>query len=136
MNVDMSSDFANYVKELLAPLGQVRSKKMFGGAGIYINDLFCALVIDDTLYFKGDDQNEEEFAAGGCPPFVYKHKDGRAVSVRYYRPPEEAMDNPMEMARWARLGMAAALRKSAKADAKPQKKLAARSKKPGTTKEK
>lgn len=130
----MSSDFENYVKELLAPLGRVRSKKMFGGAGIYINELFCALVIDDTLYFKGDDQNEDEFVAGGCPPFVYKHKDGRAVSVRYYRPPEEAMDNPMQMARWARLGLAAALRKSARAVAKAQRKQPARSKKPDSTK--
>jgi DNA transformation protein len=116
----MSSDFIDYITELLTPLGHVRSKRMFGGSGIYINDLFCALVIDDILYFKGDDQNEGEFSAAGCPPFTYE-KVGSTVSIRYYRAPEEAMDNPMEMARWARLGMAAALRKAAAADAKPKR---------------
>jgi len=120
----MSSDFIDYINELLAPLGHVRSKRMFGGTGIYINDLFCALVIDEILYFKGDEQNEAEFRAAGCAPFTYE-KIGSTVSIRYYRAPEEALDNPMEMAQWARLGMAAALRKSAKTDAKPKRTPAA-----------
>jgi len=107
----MSSDFVDYVNELLAPLGSVRSKRMFGGVGIYINDYFCALIADDCLYFKGDDDNEAEFAASKCPPFTYE-KGGIVHAMRYYRAPDEAMDNPMEMARWARLGLAAAMRKA------------------------
>jgi DNA transformation protein len=108
----MTSDFVDYVNELLAPLGSVRSKRMFGGVGIYINDLFCAIIADDCLYFKGDDENGAEFAAARCMPFTYE-KGGVVHSMRYYRAPEEAMDNPTEMIRWARLGLAAALRKTA-----------------------
>ncbi len=108
----MASDFIDYVTELLAPIGSVRCKRMFGGTGIYINELFCAIVADDTLYFKGDAQNEAEFTAAGCPPFTYL-KDGAEFAMRYYRVPEEALDNSNEMMRWARLGLAAALRKSA-----------------------
>ncbi len=36
-------------------MGQVRSKRMFGGVGLYINELFCAIIVDDCLYFKGDE---------------------------------------------------------------------------------
>jgi len=107
----MPTDFVNYVNELLDPLGSVRAKRMFGGVGIYINDYFCALIAGDCLYFKGDDQNEAEFAAAQCPPFTYE-KDGIVHAMRYYRAPDEAMDNPVEMARWARLGLAAAMRKA------------------------
>jgi DNA transformation protein len=108
----ISSDFIDYVSELLTPLGSVRSKRMFGGVGIYINELFCAIIIDDALYFKGDEINEAEFHASDCVPFTYE-KQGVAQTMRYYRVPEEAMDNAQEMMHWARLGLAAALRKAA-----------------------
>lgn len=116
----MSSDFIVYLTEVLAPLGGVRSKRMFGGVGIYINNLFCAIIADDCLYFKGDDENEAEFVAGKCPPFTYE-KDENVYSMRYYRAPDEAMDNAEEMLRWARLGLAAALRKTANPKAKAKK---------------
>jgi len=108
----MASDFIEYVTELLLPLGHIRCKRMFGGTGIYINELFCAIVVDDTLYFKGDALNEAEFKAAGCPQFTYM-KDGTEFAMRYYRVPEQALDNSSEMMVWARLGLAAALRKSA-----------------------
>lgn len=115
----MSSDFIEYLADVLAPLGTVRSKRMFGGVGVYIDGLFCAIIVDDCPYFKGDDDNEAQFAASGCLPFTYK-KEGVEYSMRYYRATEEAMDDPEEMCRWASLGLAAALRKSA--NAKPKAK--------------
>jgi DNA transformation protein len=125
----MSSDFINYLTEVLAPLGNVRSKRMFGGVGIYINNLFCAIIADDCLYFKGDDTNEAEFIAGKCPPFTYE-KDGKVYSMRYYRAPDDAMDNAEEMLHWARLGLAAALRKAANPKPKSKKSSVEKPKKP------
>jgi DNA transformation protein len=108
----MATDFIDYVTELLLPMGHIRCKRMFGGTGIYINDLFCAIVVADTLYFKGDALNEAEFRAEDCPQFTYL-KEGVEFAMRYYQVPEQALDNSNEMLRWARLGLAAALRKSA-----------------------
>ena len=116
----MSSDFIDYLAEVLAPLGNVRGKRMFGGVGIYIDNLFCAIIVDDYLYFKGDDDNEAQFIASKCPPFIYE-KNGVDFSMRYYRVPDEAMDDAGVMIRWARLGLAAALRKTANPKSKPQK---------------
>ena len=108
----MSADFIEYLNEVLAPLGSVRGKRMFGGVGVYIDNLFCAIIVDDVLYFKGDDDNEDQFRAKKCPAFTYQ-KDGTDYSMRYYRVPDEALDDADEMLRWARLGLAAALRKAA-----------------------
>jgi DNA transformation protein and related proteins len=116
----MSSDFIDYVTELLTPLGSVRSKRMFGGIGIYIDGLFCAIIADDALYLKADDINEAEFQAAGCEQITYE-KQGEIFAMRYYRVPEEAMDNSHEMMRWAKLGMAAALRKATDPKSKKKK---------------
>ncbi|MES2117213.1 MAG: TfoX/Sxy family protein [Pseudomonadota bacterium] len=120
----VSPDFLAYLADVLAPLGTVRSKRMFGGVGIYIDELFCAIIDDDCLYFKGDDENEAQFRAAHCPPFTYQ-KQGEACALRYYRVPDEAMDDAGAMLRWARLGMAAALRKQAQPKARPKKAAAA-----------
>ncbi|HJU99091.1 MAG TPA: TfoX/Sxy family protein [Burkholderiaceae bacterium] len=116
----VSPDFLSYLADVLAPLGSVRSKRMFGGVGIYIDELFCAIIDDDCLYFKADDDNEAQFLAARCAPFTYQ-KQGDVCALRYYRVPDEAMDDASDMLRWARLGMAAALRKQAQPQAKKKK---------------
>ena len=57
--------------ELLGPAGRVRARAMFGGHGIYVDDLFVALVAFDRLYLKADAQTRAQFEAAGCHPFVY-----------------------------------------------------------------
>ncbi|MBV8667222.1 MAG: TfoX/Sxy family protein [Burkholderiaceae bacterium] len=126
----MASDYLDYVTELLSPLGSVRAKSMFGGIGVYIDSLFCALIVDDCLYFKGDDDNEADYLAAGCEPFTYIAK-GVTQRLRYYRVPDEALDNPQAIASWARLGMAAALRKANKS---ANKRSSPTSRKPTTRK--
>lgn len=113
----MSDQYIDYLLELLRPLGSVRAKRMFGGIGIYIDELFCAIVIDDSLYFKGDEQNIARYQAEACVPFTYD-RDGVATIMHYYRVPDEALDSAHALAPWARLGMEAALRKSAQAASK------------------
>jgi TfoX/Sxy family transcriptional regulator of competence genes len=54
--------------------------------------------------------------------------------MRYYRVPDEAMDEPEQMRHWARLGLAAALRKGTKPKAKVKKSAAGVTKKPHPTK--
>ena len=37
-------DFVDLCRELLSPAGAVRAKRMFGGHGLYVDDLFVAIV--------------------------------------------------------------------------------------------
>ena len=95
--------------ELLTPLGATRARRMFGGFGLYIDDLFIALIAADRLYLKVDAQTRASFEAAGCLPFVYDAA-GKQVSLGYFSAPEEAMESPPLMQPWARLALAAALR--------------------------
>ena len=108
-----SKDFAAYVQELLAGLGPVRVKPMFGAAGLYANDLMFAIISDDSLYLRVDSELEERFRAEGSAPFVYKARDGQEMQLGYWSAPEAALEDPDEALTWARLSLEAAMRKQA-----------------------
>lgn len=109
-------EFVEHCAELLGSVGLVRSRRMFGGRGFYIDDLFVALIAGERLYLKVDAQTRSAFEAAGCAPFVYAAV-GKSVALGYFSAPDDAMESPPLMRPWARLALAAALRARA---AKPR----------------
>ena len=101
--------FTDYLHELFAPLGTIRIRRMFGGAGVFLDDVMFALVADEVLYLKADDENRPQFEAEGLEAFSYESR-GKRVTLSYFRAPDEAMDSPALMHPWARGALAAALR--------------------------
>ncbi|CAN5116774.1 hypothetical protein BH11PSE10_BH11PSE10_09040 [soil metagenome] len=120
-------EFTQHCCELLSAVGSVRSRAMFGGRGIYIDELFVALIGGEQLYLKVDALTRPQFEAAGCTPFRYR-KDEEWLAMGYFSAPEEAMESPALMQPWARLAVAAALRARVK---KPVKKAAKTSAKAG-----
>jgi len=106
----VSSDYLDFVLEQLAPLGVLRSRKMFGGVGLYANDLFFALIDDDVLYLKGDESLKADFAAAGSVPFRPFGPDDKPMA--YWTAPIEAMDDPELLVAWARRSVGVAARKT------------------------
>ena len=51
----MSSNYLEYIMEILAPHSEMTSKPMFGGHGIYKNGIIVAFIAYDELYFKVDE---------------------------------------------------------------------------------
>jgi len=111
--------FASYCAELLASAGEVRTQRMFGGWGLYIDDLFVAIIAGDTLYLKVDEQTRSQFEAAGGHRFEYSAR-GKQNALGFWTVPAEAMDSPHLMRPWARLAMQAAL--GARAAARPRAK--------------
>ena len=105
------NEFVEYLLELFQPFGEVKVKSMFGGFGIFRRDLMFGLVADDTLYLKVDEKSRSEFQSKGLSPFVYKMK-GKECTMPYYQAPDEAMEDPEEMAQWAKKAYDAAKRAS------------------------
>ena len=126
------NSFVEHVVEMLQPLGDVSARSMFGGWGVYCDGLMFALIANDELYLKGDDQTKAEYAAASMAPFIYENPTGtKRIEMRYYAATAEAMDDPVELLQWAKKGVAAAARG---ADAKKPKKKAASSGKPAALK--
>lgn len=102
-------EFTSHCVDLLSALGLVRTKRMFGGVGFYIDEVFIALIAYERLYLKVDAQTRPHFEAAECRPFVYDGA-GKSVTLNYFSAPEEAMESPPLMQNWARLALEAALR--------------------------
>lgn len=105
----MRDAFVAHVLELLAALGSVKARRMFGGHGIYCDGLFIAIVLDDMLYLKADDHSRADFERAGCERFSYL-RQGRPARLNFYRAPEDAMDAPRRMLPWGKKALAVALR--------------------------
>ncbi len=105
-------DFAAYCAELLASAGGVRSKRMFGGYGFYVDELFVAIIVGDALYFKADEQSQLLFLDAGSSRFEYT-RHGKQQGMGFWTDPAEAMDSPDLMRPWVQLAMDAALRSRA-----------------------
>jgi len=114
----MSQGFVDHCLELLAPLGRVRARRMFGGHGIYADDVFVALIAGERLYVKVDADTEARFTAAGCAPFVYEGQ-AKPIKMSYWTVPDEAMESPSLMLPWARLAMQAAVKAAAAKAGKP-----------------
>ncbi|WP_295641911.1 TfoX/Sxy family protein [uncultured Methylibium sp.] len=127
-------EFAAHCVELLAPLGAVRAKRLFGGHGIYVDELMIALIADETLYFKTDAQTLPRWQAAGGRAFVYESRragqERKVTAMSYWTPPDEALDSPSLLAPWGRLALEAALRAHAARAARPRKSAAAAATKP------
>ena len=118
-------EFASYVVELLQTIGPVRSKRMFGGFGMFLEDLMFGLIAGNELYLKVDVESRTDFEDLGLSPFVY-NKNGKSMEMSYFQPPEEAMEDSEIMAEWANKAYSAALRAAAK---KPKHKAKKKSRK-------
>jgi len=91
----------------------VRMRRMFGGTGIYADDVMFALEAYGEIYLKADEISQPAFRDAGSRAFVYE-KDGRRVEMSYWLLPEEAHDDADAAAAWARLALEAARRGKSK----------------------
>lgn len=104
----VSREFRDFVLEQFTILKNVRARAMFGGVGIYADDLFFALIADDVLYLKVDDQNRRDFEAAGKKPF--KPFPDRPSAMAYYELPEDVLEDPERLLAWSRNAIEAARR--------------------------
>jgi len=108
-----TDDFIVFIEELLAGLGPVTTKRMFGGAGVFADGVMFGLIADDTLYLKADAATQPVFKAEGLSPFVYPGKS-RPIAMSYWRIPNRLYDSPEELCAWARDALVVARRVDAK----------------------
>ncbi len=109
---------AEHIRELFREFGDVRMRRMFGGAGLYADGLMFALLSDGLIYLKADAVTARDFERENCAPFQYDTKTGRRAVMSYWRLPERLYDDADELALWARRALAVAREPAARTAAK------------------
>ncbi len=85
---------------------------MFGGVGLYCDDVFFGILARDTLFLKVDETNRHDYEDTGMEAFrPYPNRSG---SMKYYAVPVGILESPLELAAWARKSIAAAQTHSSK----------------------
>ncbi len=92
---------------------------MFGGAGLYLDDTFFAILANDVLYLKVDERSRGAFEAAGAAPF--KPFADKPHTMSYYEAPAEVMEESEELCAWARRAWETARRAGVKARSKRKK---------------
>ncbi len=72
---------------------------MFGGYGIYYQDLFFAIISNSRLYFKTNPTIAKQYQDYGMEPFQPNPKQ---KLKNYYEVPEEILEDKRKLIQWAR----------------------------------
>lgn len=100
-----NKEFHDAVLPRLEPLGEVTSKPMFGGYGVFHEGAMFALISGDGLFFKVDDRNRERYTAAGSAQYK---------PMPYFRVPPDVLAEGTALLEWARLSVEAAHTKPVK----------------------
>ena len=78
----VTPSFRSFVEDQLERVVPIRTRSMFGGVGIWTGELFFALIADDVLYLKVDDETRGAYEERGLSPFRPYGSDGMEMSYR------------------------------------------------------
>jgi len=106
-------EFADHIVDLMESIGSVSARAMFGGFGIFLDGVMFGLIADNVLFFKVDQESEDELKALELEPFTY-NKKGKEFKMSYYQAPAEVLEDSEAMARWALKAHRAAVRAASK----------------------
>ncbi len=98
--------FVEFVLDQLSEITGVRAQAMFGGTGLYCNDVFFGIIHRDVFYLKVNDDTRAVFQRAGMKPF--KPYAGQAMTMGYYEVPLAVLENPPDLAVWAKRAVAVA----------------------------
>jgi len=103
----LSSTFADYVLDQLTESGSIVSRKMFGGLGIYVDDVFCAIVgSSNRFYLRVGPKNINDFKKEGMTQF-----SGRGgAGMPYYEVPEHVLEDSSILSEWVSKASGEAIR--------------------------
>ncbi len=111
-----STEYVEYIKELLGGFPDLTTKKYFGGVAFrsswFGKDTQFGVVLADVLYFVVDDETRPKYENKGMKPFSYDKKDKTVIVKKWFSAPEELFDDAELMNDWAMEALEAAIRSS------------------------
>ncbi len=87
-----NKEFSNEVMNLLAPLGSLDIKPMFGGYGIFHEGAMFALISGNGLFFKVDNSNRATYEKAGSKQYK---------PMPYYQVPADIFKEEAKLLAWA-----------------------------------
>ena len=99
------NEYLQYVLNQLRRFGPVMPRRLFGGYGLYADDVMFGIVNDDVMYLKIDKQSIHDYIAAGMTAFAPTSK----ITLKtLYEVPADVLEDTDQLAAWARRAVTAA----------------------------
>jgi DNA transformation protein and related proteins len=63
-----NTEYAEFLREQLAPLGRIAMRRMFGKTGVFCDGAMLGMVAENVLYLRVDDENRAAFEEARTSP--------------------------------------------------------------------
>jgi DNA transformation protein len=93
----VSFEYLNFIMEKLYPIGDIKSRAMFGGYGIFHEGLMFALISEDTLYLKVSESNRNMYIQAHSQPFPH--------GISYWEVPTDVLEEDEVLHKWANISI-------------------------------
>ena len=103
-----TTEYTEYVIELLEPIGPLRTGRFFGGVGISNGFVQFAMIMGNSLYFAVNEDTRVKYEQAGMQPFSYMTKKGRVQVCKYFELPEDILTDAEQLRLWANEAMCVA----------------------------
>ena len=91
--------FKDFILDQLRDLDSLEARRMFGGFGVYQDEIFFGIVHKDRLFFKIDDSTVGEYRKRKMKPF---RPNPKQTLRSYYQVPVEIIEDADQLADWSR----------------------------------
>lgn len=107
----LSKEYRSAVEARICQVRPIRCKPMFGGAALYADDLIFAILDDDRIWFKADEQNRADYEGRGREQW---RPMPQAPPMGYFELPAEVYADDAELSKWIERSLDVARRKAEK----------------------
>lgn len=90
--------FRDRVLALLSGLGEVTSRPLFGGHGLYRGEAIFGILSGSKIYLKVDERSRADYESRSMGPF---RPNERQTIKSYYEVPPEVLADPEALLSWA-----------------------------------
>ena len=97
--------FRDRVLARLSGRGEVTSRPLFGGLGLYWRETIFGILFRGKIYLKVHDKSKADYESRGMGPF---RPNERQTIKSYYEVPPEVLAEPEALLSWAREAIRAA----------------------------
>lgn len=90
--------YRDWLLEQLGRVRPVRAKRMFGGLGLYAEEVFFGVVDNDTTFFRTGDSNRGDYESRGMKPFRPMGPDTKPMA--YHEVPADVLEDVELLRDW------------------------------------
>jgi DNA transformation protein and related proteins len=95
-----NNQYLDYVKELLVDIKNITYRPMFGGWGIYKNNIIIGIIAFNTIYLKINQNLKTKYLELGSQPFSYEKNNKIVQLTSYYELPIAIQEDNQMLQIW------------------------------------